>query len=135
MTTIRVALLGVIYWGLAVGTWASVTLAEDAAQKLKSLPANRAVLLGSASVVGEFNDVARQFELHKTGPRGRDFTIKMVWAPERQRALFCGANHAVPHRLNDVWEFDSGRSNGRCCMPQIIRAIISAWAKTRRTWS
>jgi hypothetical protein len=30
----------------------------------------------------------------------------MVWAPERKRALYCGANHGVPHRLNDVWEFD-----------------------------
>jgi hypothetical protein len=30
----------------------------------------------------------------------------MVWAPERRRALFAGANHGSPHRLNDVWEFD-----------------------------
>jgi hypothetical protein len=30
----------------------------------------------------------------------------MVWAPERKRVLYCGANHGVPHRLNDVWEFD-----------------------------
>ena len=30
----------------------------------------------------------------------------MVWAPERRRALFAGANHGAPHRLNDVWEFD-----------------------------
>jgi hypothetical protein len=74
--------------------------------KVKQLAPNQAVLLGQAQVVGEFNDVARQFELDKTGPRGRDFTIKMVWAPDRRRALFCGANHAVPHRLNDVWEFD-----------------------------
>jgi hypothetical protein len=62
--------------------------------------------LGKAEVVGEFNDVARKYELDKTGPKGRDFTIRMVWAPERRRALFCGANHGVPHRLNDVWEFD-----------------------------
>jgi len=74
--------------------------------KLAALPANRAVLLGKADVVGEFNDTARKYELHKTGPRGRDFTNKMCWAPDRKRVLFCGANHAVPHRLNDVWEFD-----------------------------
>lgn len=79
---------------------------DDVIAKLKGLQANQAVLLGNAGVLGDFNDVARKYELHKNGPRGRDFTIKMVWAPERRRALFCGANHAVPHRLNDVWEFD-----------------------------
>lgn len=76
--------------------------------RLKNLGENQAILLGSAQVLGEFNEVARKYELHRTGPRGRDFTIKMVWAPERRRVLFCGANHAVPHRLNDVWEFDLG---------------------------
>jgi hypothetical protein len=30
----------------------------------------------------------------------------VCWAPDRKRALYCGANHGVPHRLNDVWEFD-----------------------------
>jgi len=79
---------------------------EAALAQLKALKPNQAVLLGKAQVVGDFNDTARQFNLHKTGPMGRDFTIKMVWAPERRRALYCGANHGVPHRLNDVWEFD-----------------------------
>src|SRR5205807_535934 len=75
-------------------------------EKLAALKPNRAVLLGKADVVGEFNDTARRYDLHRTGPRGRDFTIKVCWAPDRRRALFCGANHGVPHRLNDVWEFD-----------------------------
>jgi hypothetical protein len=26
--------------------------------------------------------------------------------PERRRAIFYGANHGGPHRLNDVWEYD-----------------------------
>jgi hypothetical protein len=30
----------------------------------------------------------------------------MAWSAERRRALFVGANHGSPHRLNDVWEFD-----------------------------
>ncbi|QDU19694.1 Kelch repeat-containing protein [Urbifossiella limnaea] len=76
------------------------------AAALADLRPNHAVLLGKADVVGDFNDTARKYDLHKTGPRGRDFTNKMCWAPDRKRALFCGANHAVPHRLNDVWEFD-----------------------------
>lgn len=75
-------------------------------QRLQRLQPNQAVLLGQAKVVGEFNDVARRYRLHKTGPRARDYCLKMVWAPERKRALYCGANHGVPHRLNDVWEFD-----------------------------
>ena len=75
-------------------------------EKVAALKPNHAVLLGKADVVGEFNDTARKYDLHKTGPKGRDFTIKMCWAPDRGRALFCGANHGVPHRLNDVWEFD-----------------------------
>lgn len=85
-------------------------LAADPAtlKKLETLAPNAAVSLGNARVVGEFNDVAREYRLDKTGPRGRDYSTKMVWAPERQRALFLGANHAVPHRLNDVWEFDLG---------------------------
>ncbi|MGE3806078.1 MAG: hypothetical protein AB7K24_15515 [Gemmataceae bacterium] len=79
---------------------------QAALDRIKSLKANQAAVVGQAKVVGDFNDVARQYNLDKTGPRGRDFTIKMVWSPERKRVLFCGANHGVPHRLNDVWEFD-----------------------------
>lgn len=79
---------------------------QEVRTRIEALKPNQAVLLGKADLVGEFNDVAKKYEMHRTGPRGRDFTIRMVWAPERRRVLFCGANHGVPHRLNDVWEFD-----------------------------
>jgi hypothetical protein len=79
---------------------------SDVTEKLAALKPNHAVLIGKAELTGDFNDTARKYELHKTGPKGRDFTIKMCWAADRKRALFCGANHGVPHRLNDVWEFD-----------------------------
>lgn len=96
--------------GLASAADASVTPKLDAkagvAEKLAALKPNRAILLGKAEVVGEFNDTARKYDLHKTGPKGRDYTNKMCWAADRKRVMFCGANHAVPHRLNDVWEFD-----------------------------
>ena len=78
------------------------------AAKLAALEPGHGAILGEAEVVGEFNAVAKHWRLHETGPRGRDFTIKMAWAPERKTALFCGANHGVPHRINDVWEFDLG---------------------------
>jgi len=75
-------------------------------EKLAALPPGQATLLGEARIIGDFNEVARHHRLDVTGPRARDYCLKMAWAPDRQRALFCGANHGVPHRLNDVWEFD-----------------------------
>jgi hypothetical protein len=73
---------------------------------IRGLSPNQAVQLGNATVVGELNDTARHFGLDRTGPRARDFCRRMAWAPSRGRALFTGANHGSPHRLNDVWEFD-----------------------------
>jgi hypothetical protein len=79
---------------------------RDVADALAGLKPNHGLRLGTAAVVGEFNDTARKYNLDKTGPKARDFTLKMCWAEDRKRVLYCGANHAVPHRLNDVWEFD-----------------------------
>lgn len=83
-------------------------LPRDAAvaRILAGLGDNTAALLPPAAVVGDFGPVARAFNLDRDGPRGRDFTIKMAWMPDRQRAFFCGANHGSPHRLNDAWEYD-----------------------------
>ena len=39
-------------------------------EKLRNLDANHAVLLGDADVIGEINDTATRYNLHKTGPRG-----------------------------------------------------------------
>jgi hypothetical protein len=79
---------------------------EAVIRRVTSLAPNHGLRLGTARLIGEFNEIARRFDLHRTGPRSRDFSKKMVWAPERRRALFAGANHGSPHRLNDVWEFD-----------------------------
>jgi hypothetical protein len=95
--------------GMALSTGRPVHAAEErgaALQGLERLAEGHAVVLGRARVVGEFNEDARRYGLHRTGPRSRDYSIKMVWAPDRATALFAGANHRVPHRLNDVWEFD-----------------------------
>lgn len=84
------------------------TLEKDPSvlSKIESLGDNEMVKLPLAKIVGEFNDEARKFEIDKTGPKIRNYCIKMVWAPERQRGLYLGGNHGVPHKLNDVWEFD-----------------------------
>lgn len=81
---------------------------EEAVAKIKALKPNQGLLVGKAKVIGDFNATTAKWNLEKTGPNGRDFSIKMCWAPDRGRVLFCGANHGVPHRLNDVWEFDLG---------------------------
>ncbi|MCX7804569.1 MAG: hypothetical protein N3A38_05190 [Planctomycetota bacterium] len=65
-----------------------------------------ATALPPARTAGDINDVARKYGLDKHGPGARDYCIKMAWMPDRKRAIFYGANHGVPHRLNDVWEYD-----------------------------
>ena len=106
----KLLLAAALLWSVSSLASADSVLASDPATlaKIKALRPNQAVRLGNAAVVGDFNPVARRFKLHKTGPTRRNYSIKMVWMPERERALYLGANHAVPHRLNDVWEFDLG---------------------------
>jgi len=42
------------------------------------------------------------------GPRVRDYGNKMAYAPDRRTAMYAGANHGVPSRLNDCWEYHLG---------------------------
>ncbi len=79
---------------------------EDVLAVLDGLGENQSAMLPAATIAGDFNDESRRHGLDETGPRGRNFCQKAAWAPDRKRALFCGANHGVPHRLNDVWEYD-----------------------------
>ena len=67
---------------------------------------NSSCLLPPIKTVGEFNEVARSYNMQKTGPCGRDYCDRMAWAPDRKRALYCGGNHGAPHVLNDAWEYD-----------------------------
>lgn len=48
------------------------------------------------------------YEMDKRGPGQRDYCNKMLYAPERQTAIYAGGNHQVPHRMNDVWEYHLG---------------------------
>ncbi len=73
---------------------------------IEALAPGESRVLGEAAVDGDFNATARRYGLDETGPRARNYCLKMVWAPERRTAIYLGANHGVPHRLNDVWEFD-----------------------------
>jgi hypothetical protein len=75
--------------------------------KLEALGDNEACVLEETRIIGELGDFAKGWHrMQETGPTGRDFTIKMAWMPDRERAFFCGANHGSPHRFNDAWEYD-----------------------------
>ena len=65
-------------------------------------------------VAGDINAEAKRWRLEKHGPGYRDYCLKMAWMPERKRAIFFGANHGVPHRLNDVWEHDLPSNTWYC---------------------
>lgn len=45
---------------------------REVVERLAALKANQAVRLGKADVVGDFNDTAQKYDLHKGGPTGRD---------------------------------------------------------------
>ncbi len=75
--------------------------------KLEQLGDNNSCELGDPRIIEDLGDFAKGWHnMKKTGPCGRDFTIKMAWMPVRKRAFFCGANHGSPHRFNDAWEYD-----------------------------
>jgi hypothetical protein len=73
---------------------------------IESLGENQCAELPPTKMVGEWNELTRKFRMEKLGPGFRGYSNKLIWAPERKRALYCGADHNNPHRLNDVWEFD-----------------------------
>jgi hypothetical protein len=65
----------------------------------------------SATILAPINVECGDLTLHgvnQFGPGNRDYCNKMVYAPERQTALFAGGNHQVPHRMNDAWEYHLG---------------------------
>ncbi len=75
--------------------------------KLAGLGDNSSCILEGTRIIEDLGDFAKGWHrMKETGPTGRDFTIKMVWMPDRKRAFFCGANHGSPHRFNDAWEYD-----------------------------
>ena len=107
-------------------------------EKLASLKPNRAILLGKADVVGEFNDTARKYDLHKTGPRGRDFTIKMCWAPDRGRATW--RKEASCQRLQGPAVVAADvPANGRARLPWARRTVTGLPGASKRscghTWT
>ena len=93
------------------------------ARILGSLGAGESALLPPAKVTGDLNEAAKRYNLHKNGPGGRNYCVEMVWMADRRRAIYCGANHGSPHRLNDVWEYDLAGNTWVCLYgPDDLRA-------------
>ncbi len=85
---------------------------------------------------GDLNAVAREHKLDRDGPGARDYCIKMAWMPDRKRAIYYGANHGAPHRLNDVWEHDLPSNTWVCLYgPDVSkRSYESHFADLDRQW-
>jgi len=99
---------------------------------INSLGEGASANLPAIKAVGDINAVARKYRMDRNGPCGRNYCIKMMWMPERKRAIFCGANHGVPHRLNDVWEYDLAANTWVCLYgPDLSKGNkMSGWADT-----
>jgi RNA polymerase sigma factor (sigma-70 family) len=96
-----------------------------------SLEAGQSANLPAIRTAGDLNAVARRYGLERTGPCGRNYTIKMVWMPDRKRAIFTGANHRMPHRLNDVWEYDLPSNTWVCLYGPDDLTAASDWEEVR----
>ena len=83
--------------------------------KIKMLKSNEACLLPKPTIIENMGDFAKGWHYMKEfGPEGRDYSLKMVWMPDRKRSFFCGANHQSPHRFNDAWEYDLASNTWVC---------------------
>lgn len=72
-------------------------------ERLRRLGARSGSLLPAFRV--QPADAKKWHASFERGPGRRNFGSKMVYAADRGTAMYCGANHNSPHRLNDVWEF------------------------------
>ncbi len=86
---------------------------KDLVAKIEALPDNTWLKLPPVKVTGDMGVLARDPDYKRTGPRVRDYCNKMVWAPDRKRALYCGGGHNI-HPWNDVWEYDLASNTWVC---------------------
>lgn len=82
---------------------------------IKALKPGEVVRLPPFKVVPE--DATKYHHTFKNGPYRRDYGNKMPYAPDRKTGMYCGANHGVPHRLSDVWEYHLGGNTWHLICP------------------
>ncbi|MCK6470938.1 MAG: hypothetical protein L6R28_04250 [Planctomycetes bacterium] len=76
---------------------------EELLARIAALPDNTWLKLPPVKTTGDMGVLGPDYK--RTGPTVRDYSNKMVWAPERKRALYMGGGHNT-HPHNDVWEYD-----------------------------
>ena len=81
--------------------------------QIEAMPANSWLKLPPCKTTGDMGVLNKDADYKRLGPRVRDYCNRMVWAPERRRALYCGGGHNV-HPWNDVWEFDLAANTWVC---------------------
>jgi hypothetical protein len=82
---------------------------------IKSLKPGQIVKLPTFNILPK--DAAKYHYTFKNGPYARDYGNKIPYAPDRQTGMYCGANHGVPHRMNDVWEYHLGSNTWHLICP------------------
>lgn len=95
----------------ALKTGAALPLDKELLAKIEALPDNTWLKLPPIKTAGETSWLDSDYR--RDGPRVRDYCNRMVWAPERKRALYCGAGHNI-HPFNDVWEYDLAANTWIC---------------------
>jgi hypothetical protein len=81
--------------------------------RIEDLPDHTWMKLPAIKTAGELKWPMANNDYRRRGPMVRDYCNRMVSAPERQRALYCGAGHNV-HPFNDVWEYDLASNTWIC---------------------
>jgi hypothetical protein len=81
--------------------------------RIEALPDHTWMKLPAVKTAGELKWPMANNDYRRRGPMVRDYCNRMVWAPERQRALYCGAGHNI-HPFNDVWEYDLASNTWIC---------------------
>jgi len=84
---------------------------QEIVKTLENLGEGEAVFLPNAK--HKLNGIDIKAEGYLSSPYARDYTTKMVYAPERQTALYCGGNHGKG-RTNDVWEYHLASNTWHC---------------------
>lgn len=81
--------------------------------KIAAMPDNTWMKLPPLKITGDRGSLNNDPDYTRTGPMVRDYCNKMVWAPDRKRALYTGGGHNI-HPQNDVWEFDLASNTWVC---------------------
>jgi hypothetical protein len=103
-----VLFLGIVFMCNAGKVLPARTADSSILARVNNLPPNTGAYLTTFACIdrqgGSALSVYHNFATN--GPGTRDYCMKWVYAPSRERALYCGANHGSPHKFNDVWEYD-----------------------------